>query len=663
METSRLFRHALLCLAFFSAVALHAQKQDYFANMLNSNILPSYKLDNATIQEWMEQGNKLIYQDPDSAMTIYKKALDYSLLNGNHSGICKALLNIGSCYGVKNNYRQAIYFYKKVLPYFSMPLDNYEKVFIDFNTNMGVAYYKLSKTDSALIYLLNGLNIATRIQDTARMIQLYANISGIEVGNNLYKKSMQYAREAIDLSIHKKDSSCLSQLYGIMASAWIGLGEKDQSLRYMHQAFGVATEEQQKKSILSKMGEIYLANNMPDSAIYYLNRWLAIVQKTKAPVSMDIYSNLGIAYHLLKEDEKALNYLEQALRIAENPNRGDTAKNMNLTVTWYVMADILRSMGRYKEALDYLFPYTDLRDSLLSANRNAAIDSLDVKYRTAEKDREISAKLLLLAKEQQKVTQRNIWLGIAISGALIVIAISFIFYHNLRNKQKTQLRLLQQEKEINLLKASMKGEERERTRIAYELHDGIGGMLAAIKMNFGAVKQRYEHLYGLDELSPLMNMLEDTTDELRNTAHNLMPGILVSHSLAEALQIWCSNVNATGKLHISLRVTALDNPLPKDLELMLYRMIQELIQNIIKHAFATKAEVDLAHRDGEIHIFVEDDGDGFAKADNNEGLGLQNLRYRVQALQGEMYIDTEEGKGTAVSIRLNDNKIKMAFAS
>src|SRR5690606_10316520 len=161
--------------------------------------------------------------------------------------------------------------------------------------------------------------------------------------------------------------------------------------------------------------------------------------------------------------------------------------------------------------------------------------------------------------------------------------------------------LLQQEKEINILKASMKGEERERTRIAYELHDGIGGMLAAVKMNFGAVKQRYEHLYGLEELSSLMNMLEDTTDELRKTAHNLMPGILVSHSLAEALRIWCSNVNATGKLQVSLRVTGMDAPLPKDLELTLYRMIQELVQNIIKHARATKAEVDLAHRDGEIH--------------------------------------------------------------
>jgi len=661
METVHLFRHALLCLAFVFSSALYAQKDDYPHSILNSNILSNYKLDNAAIQEWIEQGNKLIYQDPDSAMVIYKKAFDYSLLNGYHNGICKALLNIGSCYGVKNNYRQAIYFYKKALPYFAMPLDTHEKVFIDFNNNMGVAYFKLGKTDSALTYLLNGLSNASRIRDTVRMIQLYANISGIEAGSGLYRKSMQYAQKAISLSV--KDSSCLSQLYGIMASASIGLGKKDQSLKYMHQAFRAATEKQQKRNILSKMGELYLAHSMPDSAIRYLNEWLAIAQKTKEPVTMDIYSNLGIAHHLLKEDKKALDYMKQALRIAEDPGNSDTAKNMNLSVTWYVMAEILRSRGRYKEALEYLFPYIDLRDSLLSAKRNAAVDSLDVKYRTAEKDREISAKLLLLAKEQQKVTRRNIWLGIAVAASLIIIAISLIFYLHLRNKQQTQLRLLKQEKEINLLKASMKGEERERTRIAYELHDGIGGMLAAIKMNFGAVKQKYDHLYGLDELSPLMNMLEDATDELRKTAHNLMPGILVSHSLAEALRIWCSNVNATGKLHISLRVTGLDDRLPKDLELMLYRMIQELIQNIIKHACATKAEVDLAHRDGEIHIFVEDDGDGFAKASNNEGFGLQNLRYRVQALQGEIYIDTEEGKGTAVSIRFDDNKIKMAFAS
>lgn len=656
-------RHLLFYLIFLFTPAVYAQKQEYSTNLQNSNVPAPYRLDNAVIQDWIAQGNKIIYHAPDSAMVIYKKAFNYSLLNGYYPGICKALLNIGSCYGVKNNYRQAIYIYQKALAYFAIPGYAYEKEFIDYNTNMGVAYFKLGKTDSALTYLLKGMDIASRAKDTTHMIQLYANISGVSLSNSLHKKAMQYAQKAIDLSAHKRDSAHLSQLYGIMSSASISLGQKKESLQYMYQALHTATEEHKQKSMLSKMGEIYLSNSMPDSAIYYLNQWLSAAQKDNIPITLDVYSNLGIAHHMLKEDRKALAYMQQAMRTATITNKNDTAKTMNLATTWYVMADILCNMGRYREALSYLFPYVDLRDSLLSAERNAAVDALDVKYRTAEKDREISAKLLLLAKEQQKVTQRNIWLGLTLAGSFIVITIGFIVYHNMRNKQQTQLRLLQQEKEINLLKASMKGEERERTRIAYELHDGIGGMLAAIKMNFGAVKQRYEHLYRLDEMSSLMSMLEDTTDELRKTAHNLMPGILVSHSLAEALQIWCSNINATGGLHISLRITEFDNTLPKDLELMLYRMIQELVQNIIKHASATKAEVDLAHRDGEIHIFVEDDGDGFTNAGHSEGFGLQNLRYRVQALQGEMYIDTAAGKGTAVSIRLDDNKVKTAFAS
>ncbi len=339
----------------------------------------------------------------------------------------------------------------------------------------------------------------------------------------------------------------------------------------------------------------------------------------------------------------------------------DTLKTVNLTSTWYMMAKILNNQHRYKEALHYLFLYIDLRDSLLSAARNAAIDSLEIKYQIAEKDRELSSKLLLLAQEQQKVDQRNFWLILTLSGSLALVIIASIFFYNLKNKQRTQLQLLRQEKEINLLRATAKGEERERTRIAYELHDGIGGMLAAIKMNFGAVRQRYEKLYGLEELNPLMEMLEDTTKELRNTAHNLMPGILASHNLAEALQIWCSNVNVTEKLNISLRLNGISDMLPKDIELMLYRMIQELVQNIIKHAHASHAEIDLSMRDGEIHIFVEDDGLGFNSGKNSEGFGLQNLRYRVQALQGELYIDTAEGKGTAVSIRLDFAKIKMAF--
>jgi len=653
----------LWCIAFFAAVTVRAQERAYMPGTPDNSPLSNYHLDKTAIRDWIFQGNQLIYQYPDSAALLYKKALDYSLLNRYYSGVCKALINIGSCYGVKNDYRQAIFIYRKTLPYFALSLGVDKQVFVDFNTNMGVAYYHLGMTDSALVYLFNGLGIAKRIRDTTRMIHIYANISGIQNNASLHRKALQYAQNAVELSLRKGDSSALSQLYGIIASASKGLGKMDESLRYMHLALLTARETHHHNNVLAKMGEIYLANHMPDSAIFYLNKWLDIARETNAAVSLDIYSNLGIAHHMLGENRKALDYMRRALRTATHPDRNDTIKTVNLTVTWYVMAEILRDMGRYREALGYLFPYIDLRDSLLSAERNAAVDSLEVKFRTAEKDRDIASKLLLLAKEQQKVTQRNIWLGLALCVLVVLLTISFITYYHLRNKQKTQLRLLQQEKEINVLKATIKGEERERTRLAYELHDGIGGMLAAIKMNFGAVKQRYEYLYDLKELTSLMNMLEDTTDELRKTAHNLMPGILASHSLAEALQIWCSNINATGKLHISLRVTGMDAPLPKDLELMLYRMIQELVQNIIKHARATKAEVDLAHRDGEIHIFVEDDGDGFADTDRNGGFGLQNLRYRVQALQGEMYIDTEAGKGTAVSIRFDDNRIKMAFAS
>jgi signal transduction histidine kinase len=181
-------------------------------------------------------------------------------------------------------------------------------------------------------------------------------------------------------------------------------------------------------------------------------------------------------------------------------------------------------------------------------------------------------------------------------------------------------------------------------------------------MNFGAVQERYEKEYGLKELNPIMHMVEDTTDELRKTAHNLMPGILLKHSMSEALRIYCSNINATGKLHISLRLYGQPDELPQDFQLMLYRIVQELIQNIIKHAYATQAVVELEHKEGRIHVLIEDDGRGFdTHTPEKGGFGLQNLRFRVQALQGYIAIESAKGTGTTINITFDDEIVKSAF--
>ncbi len=615
--------------------------------------------DTAGIHWLIRQGNALIYDYPDSSVKLFAQAAEWSKRSRYYVGISKSLVNLGSCYVVKEDYNKAIYLLKKALPYCIVFGEGRYRELSIFCINISVAYFHLGKNDSAFAYLLKGLNIAERVRDTQQMIRIYANISGLWTNSQLYAKSIPYAQKGISLALQLQDSATLPQLYGIMASNSREDGGK--SLYYLHRAFELATSEQQKKDMLTKAGATYLHNGMPDSAVFYLRKRIAMEDSISHFGDFGIYSNLALAYHLVHENEQALHYMIRALHMAERSGK----RNLNLATTWYNMANILISLGRYKEAIAYLIPYSDLRDSLLSAGRNEAFDLLDVKYRTAEKDKKIMAQQLQLEKEQRKAARTNVWVAGIIVGLVFIITFGFIFYRDLRHKQRnqqTELLLLQQQKEMALLKAGIKGEEKERTRIAYELHDGIGGMLAAIKMNFSAVQERYEARYGLSELTPIMHMVEDTSDELRKTVQNLIPGVLLKHRISEALRIYCSNINATGKIKISLQLYGVLDNLSIDFELMLYRIIQELIQNIIKHAQATIAVVELEQGEGRYHILVEDNGIGFdTYMPGKGGFGLENLRYRVHALQGYISIESAKERGTTINITFDEEKVKTVF--
>ncbi len=189
-------------------------------------------------------------------------------------------------------------------------------------------------------------------------------------------------------------------------------------------------------------------------------------------------------------------------------------------------------------------------------------------------------------------------------------------------------------------------------------------MLAAVKMNFAAFRKRHEPYHDQGELTQLLDMLDDTSDEVRKTAHNLMPSILLKHTLGEALITYCSYINARGSLNIRFQEYQVPRDLPKDFELMVYRTTQELIQNILKHAAATIAVIELEYRDGNFNVTVEDNGKGFdTRQVASQGYGLQNIAFKVQALKGYISIESAPGKGTTISIAFKGAHILQSFYS
>jgi two-component system NarL family sensor kinase len=294
--------------------------------------------------------------------------------------------------------------------------------------------------------------------------------------------------------------------------------------------------------------------------------------------------------------------------------------------------------------------------------RAGMIQGLEFQYQTIQKDMELTRKELIISQQQQAIHTRTTLTGIATSATIIITLLSFIFYKNTKNRQQMQAEklraarheqdILKKQEAINVMQALMEGEEKERRRIAQELHDGIGGRLAALQMYCSS--EEIAARLGSAHFAEITHMLESTAEEIRDTAHNLMPDALSRYSFSDALEMYCRQISANNTLEIHLQIHAAPDVLPPSTQLSLYRAIQEVLQNIIKHAHATQATLQF-NREGEAFIIIiEDNGDGFHPGTEGEyqGLGLVNIRNRIKALNGHLLIESSPGRGTIIQMEI-----------
>jgi two-component system, NarL family, sensor kinase len=216
---------------------------------------------------------------------------------------------------------------------------------------------------------------------------------------------------------------------------------------------------------------------------------------------------------------------------------------------------------------------------------------------------------------------------------------------------------LETEKQLLATEAVLKGEEQERTRLAKDLHDGLGGMLSGIKYSFITMKGNlvmtpdYVQVFERN-----MDMLDSSIREMRRVAHNMMPEALVNFGLDAALRDFCNDIDKSGALQVNYQSIGMQHEtIEQTTAVTVYRIVQELINNTLKHAAAKTAIVQVAKSNSRLSVTVEDDGKGFDPATMHAGTGMgwSNIRNRVEFLKGKIDIHTQPGKGVSVLIELD----------
>ncbi len=297
------------------------------------------------------------------------------------------------------------------------------------------------------------------------------------------------------------------------------------------------------------------------------------------------------------------------------------------------------------EALLFLEKHTMLKDSLTNEKIAQNVNALEAQYRLHEKDK-------LLMEQQKSVEKRNYWIA-GIASILVIAVIVFIAFTRVAvQKRKTK----EKEREINTLKAVMKGEEAERSRIADALHDGVMVSFSTVKVNLDTLQIHMPESNLKETLHKTVKQFDDATAELRRSAHQLMPELLLKEGLVGALQYFCA------KLKEGIEVTLIaqgDIPeFAQEYQLMFYRIVQELVQNAFKYSGCNHILVQLDALGDYFSLTVEDNGKGFDTSllDNtnrHEHWGLTKIRSRIVSLNGDFQISSVADKGTSVYIEIS----------
>lgn len=633
----------LSCAAAFAQSDLHKLLYNRSFTQLSRDTAEVNRLILASVRQ---------HNNADSAIVLLEKAFTLSRRIGFTDGSASALLGIGTNLFNKGELVKARQVFRNAYPYCHNSLLKKTDWVLFWYNNMASTYAVQGHNDTAAFYYYKALDhILTKPkQDSSMCAVILANLGSVWQRATQYRQSLFYSYRALDLALELKDSGRVADISQNIGLAMSGMGDTPQCYRWLRAA--TALHMKLGNYLTAEIDYCALAMNSgnTDTALYYYNKALETGRLTRMEPSHKIYVGLGYNYLKTGRLDSASYYLKKAEGRAKA-----LSFPADLVIIYSGLADVYRAQHNAQLAAAYQKAYSDLHDSLENSGKTAFANTLEIKYRTAEKDREIADARLQLLTRDYKLKQKNNWIIFAGCISLVLIVLLANLYRgNLRRQklEKQTLLNLQQQQQLDNLQAVMDGEEKERTRIGRELHDGIMVQLAVIKMKLRKLRTEQEG-NGEATMDAILQQLDQTSMELRRTAHNLMPDMLLENGLTDAVYYYCSSLQReTGIPIIFQHYGSLPRLLP-EAELYLYRITQELLQNIIKHAHASKALVQLNYHPPLLSVSVEDNGVGFDQEVMGTGMGLKSIYSRLRVLGGTIDIRSNKFSGTAVFMELN----------
>lgn len=619
-------------------------------------LLPKAKEEISTVELYFQIGQQYENSEPELAKEYYRKGLNLSKKIGYSVGEIKFSHNYTYVLNFQGNFDSSLYYNLKAIELAREIKDSVQLGKALLNT--GSVYRYLSEYETAAEYYQQGKMIFEKIGDEG-MKSFILNLLQVMYSDlKLHDRAIEVGLEAMALYEKAGDQRMVGTVMNNLGLSYSKLAKTAEAISLYRRVLQIGKDTDDlnmQGTALLNLGDSYDQENdvsgMEKSYLEALDLFRRMEVKEGEIIAL---RGLSIVRMYQKNPTASLDLAKKSVELAsETEYPLERQKSLaQLSNTYFALQDIPKARQTMKES-------EILANRLINEEVQRKTLEIEKKYEVEKQRSQIlkleaeNANQLVTNKQRQLV----IWILVIVSFSLT--AIGLLFQRKTQHKQQLQvqrIKELETEKQLAATEAVLKGEEQERSRLAKDLHDGLGGLLSGIKFSFQTMKG---NLILTPENARLfersLDMLDTSIMEMRRVAHNLMPENLIKFGLDAALKDFCEDINQSGVIdlrYISIGIEG--NEIDQTTAVSIYRIIQELVNNILKHAEAKTALVQLTKNSNLILLDVEDDGKGFehSKMLLGKGIGWSNIKSRLEYLNAKFTLDSAPEKGSSIHIEI-----------
>ncbi|MCC5918996.1 MAG: tetratricopeptide repeat protein [Cryomorphaceae bacterium] len=648
----------VLCFLMASMIVFGNNLRDSLTHVVQTTDNDSVK-----IRALNHLGFVLLGNDPDSAISVIEEGIRNAKKNNFYFGLAEL-------YNTKANYYLETDRPDSALAWYDRAMDlskvhQFHSISTMITNNLGLYHWRRGNYPEALEqFTENYKHVKSNPNASPKQLaQSVSNIGLIHQEMQLYEKAIEFHEEALEIRLTLNNPFDLAISLANLGVCYKGLDDLPEAIRYYRESIEQATlagADRVVQKLYGNLGNAYLSQNQYDLAVENLEKSIFTGDNIDYKSNLHNLSNLVSAYTKLNQLPKALNFGRQGLEILNN--RPDLKSysadlHLNLAVLW-------NALGNQDSFAHYNALFIEATKAHFSDEHANRLAEWEAKFEVIEKDNRILQQQNTLVEQQLKISRTTLWMVILL--AFLAMSLTLIFVQMFRRKKEREL--LAKEREIQLhrtrIHAGISSQEKERKRLARDLHDGFGQLISSLKLNLANQEEEPNKDKRCAALRHAQSIIDEMYAEIRNTAFNLMPATLIEFGLKEAVRELAQRVNRSGLVRIKVDAHDVEERLPEWCEISIFRIIQEWTNNILKYSKANEISIQLTGHQDELTVIIEDNGNGFDPKvlKKSSGHGWSNIRARLNQLHGSYILDTApNAKQTSLVITIpkkqsTDNK-------